>query len=278
MPFPAGAETMASRLHQAKLEGVFTAPAKEEVVMATEYFVQLFKGQITPLLKDQWNTLGFSLEKRIDGGKAFLVLQEKRTEKKGRGFYLFAVERTKDIALMVPHGFKDIYTDEIGMHFAKEGDFMAIAWNTRPRYKINEKGESKQDMAKNSRSYFTAFTRAFARTMRLGKIIQLHGFMKARRKTIEGSSADMIISTGSRVVRPDIVKISNCLQANTPYAVKVYPRDIKELGGTSNSSADILWRLGHQGFIHLSLCRPVREWLRKDRNLRKILIDCLEKY
>lgn len=268
---------MASRLDQAMRGGVFTAPAKAEVARATEYFVQLFKGQMTPTLKDQWNTLGFSLEKRTYDGKLFLVLQEKRTEKKGRGFYLFAAETTKDIAMMVPHGFKDIYTDEIGMQFAREGEFMAIAWNTCPRYKSNEKGESKQDMAKTPQSYFTAFTRAFARTKRLGKIIQLHGFMKARRKTIEGSSADMIISTGSRVVRPDIVKISNCLQDGTPYAVMVYPQDIKELGGTSNISAEILWRLGHQGFIHLSLSRPVREWLRKDRNLRKLLLDCLEK-
>jgi hypothetical protein len=177
---------------------------------------------------------------------------------------------------MVPHGMKDYKTGRIGLRLFQEGGFSAGAWNTAPRYRKGGGARTDWDLAHLEDTFFTAFTRAFARARPAGRLIQVHGFAAEKRDTEAGASADLIVSPGGHALPPGFLALARCLEGSLALAVRVYPLEVRELGGTTNVSGRILRSLGHDGFVHLELAYPVRKRLLRDAPLRRDLIRCLE--
>ncbi len=59
--------------------------------------------------------------------------------------------------------------------------------------------------------------------------------------------------------------------------VKIYPTEVKELGGTTNSQADLMGKQGHDGFLHVEMSLPFRQRLKDEPKLRATMLDGLKK-
>ena len=89
-----------------------------------------------------------SLALRIDVSGPWLVVREEEGAKRGRGFFVFRRNTRADI-LLVPHGFKDEMTRDIGLGLFSQGGFSAAAWNTVPRHYEHNGVRVDADMARH---------------------------------------------------------------------------------------------------------------------------------
>ncbi len=132
-------------------------------------------------------------------------------------------------------------------------------------------------MAHLENTVFQAFGRAFAKQYSTGTIVQLHGFAQGKRKTATGKIADMILSATTRSPSQRVLDIGECLKSQiTGFVVRIYPNEISELGGTTNSNAKDLRERGFNSFRHIELSKPLREELRNDKAVRQKLSTCLQ--
>ncbi len=252
----------------------YQAPSLNELKNAESLFSNLYRGETGAEVKSRWRQLGFEIIEVRIANVAFVLLREQASSRLGRGFFAFVPERESNTVLQAPHSFKDLYTGTIGFRLLTEAGFKAGAWNTAPRF-YTEKGNRRDaDMAHLSDTYFNAFTRAFARHMPNGQLIQLHGFDNAKRRTEQGRAADMIISAANRWPSNTVIEMATCLNTSTKRLVRIFPWDVRELGGTKNKNAAALRGLGHSGFIHLELSKPLRKQLVRDAALRRHLALC----
>jgi hypothetical protein len=284
---------VAELLDQSREGGRFEMPSDTELARSRQLFYRLFKSDLQPDLFEQWKTLGFAYQQIELSGKPYICLYEKDADRRGRGFYLFAKAPTARHVLMMPHGFYDLHTREIGFDLSREGHFAAIVWNTVHRYGA-DKGISRNrgyrhrpdssdptdtwDMARLSRSYFTAFTHAFAGAEPRGCLIQLHGFSQKKRDSRAGRDADMIISNGTRQLSHELRAFSDCLKIGMPGMIRSYPTEVEELGGTQNTIGALLRARGHTGFVHIEMSYPLRVRLKKESALRQVFLQCIDKH
>ncbi len=258
--------------------GEYTAPTRQDIRQAEELFSRLLKRERPETLQDDWLKLGFILEKVLFKEKRYWVLHERPDQKQGRGLFFFSPDSTSNSLLMAPHGQKDVGTGYITFRIFQDNDFAVAAFNTVPRYKDDEGGvRLEYDLGKLPTTYFTALSRAFAATFTEGRVLQLHGFALEKRTSDEGAEAAIILSGGSETVRHDILVLRECLQQIFPEKVLIYPRDVQELGGTTNITGKILRQGGNNGFVHVEMSREIRDRLRKNHSLRQPFGSCLEK-
>jgi len=228
-------------------------------------------------VRQGWEHLGFEVLHAEHGGKSLVVIREKSDARFGRGFYVFRPRSNSTTVLQAPHSFKDENTREILLNLLDDGGFRAAAWNTVPRHYVLNGATVDADMAHLKGTYFLAFSRAFGRQFATGKLVQLHGFAGEKRRTNSGTAADIVISSGSAEVTPAVRDTSKCLQRAGFGDVRVYPTDIRELGGTTNSTGQALRAMGHAGFVHLELSAPTRRSLLDDQASRTQLLHCLKR-
>jgi len=81
-----------------------------------------------------------------------------------------------------------------------EGRWRAAALNTTHRFKSGSEGVD-ADLAHLEESYFQAFTRAWC-LVGGGPLVQLHGYVKEKRKSVQARSADIILSSGVQTAQP----------------------------------------------------------------------------
>lgn len=221
-----------------------------------------------------WQTLGFSLRQYRAGDVVWLLLQQEPGRCSGQGLYLIRMDAAPDLMLQVPHGYFDQYTDDIAAGLLQV-PVRVIAFNTARRHYTRYGSKVDADLAHRSDSLFTALTRAFVRVLPYGRLVQLHGFNPAKRKSAVGRSAAIIVSSGSRMSSMNSMAVTACLQSLLGGSVQLYPRDVRELGGTGNFQGRLLRAHGHDGFVHVELDRKTRERLRTDDQLRGGFGSCL---
>jgi hypothetical protein len=256
----------------------FSGASADELVMAQDVFEQALRGAAlaSPALATAWRRLGFDWFELQEAGGPWWVARERQADCRGRGFYVFSTHPEADTVLQVPHRFKDTGTGLIALKMAHAPPFRALAWNTAPRV-IDADGQSQDaDLAHRWDGYFVALTRAFAATLPQGRLVQLHGFASARRSSAQAANADIIVSAGTRWPSVAARAVSDCLRAQFPDGVRLFPRDVGELGATRNLQGRLLRSLGHNGFVHLELSDALRARLAKAERLRTQLCQCLE--
>lgn len=271
---PGGAQAHApdlpALLGEASREGRFRLPDAGELLMAERLFEAILAGRpdidIVPLA----GALGMHWSE-VPANTALRVLHEASDRREGRGLFAFNRGAERGNVLQVPHSFRDLRTREIGLALFDEGAFRAAAWNTVPRSASGASLKSPADMAHQPASYFSAFTRALARSMQSLRVLQLHGFDATRRK----GAAAAIISNGSRFSDDALRGFARCLERRSGFRSAVFPDEINELGGTRNAQAAIVSRRVGQRFIHLEMDRDLRERLVTDAAVRAGLIACL---
>lgn len=247
----------------------YQTPAPAKIAKATELFTQNFQGNFGRKQLATWKTIGFISDSLTRGPHSYAVIEEEPGKRQQAGFFVFRKGVAKAVVLQAPHRFFDTYTDVIGIQLFEEHPFHAAAWNTTHR--------NYGDLAHENESYFQAFTKAFATYHPQGYLLQIHSFSKKKRKTARGRMADMIISNGTRYPNAKATKLRSCLDRRLPTRFKIflYPKDVTELGATTNTQGRLLRALRHDGFLHMEMSKELRLELKGSAKLRQIIWDCL---
>jgi len=243
------------------------AAGEVKVITATASELQLFKDQLIPAFTgagpSNWQALAMQQVNHAD----FITLQELPTAKQGRGFFAINPTVKNNRLLQAPHADSDLYTGKIVSRLFLTGEFKAAQWNTVKR--------DISDLAHTPNTYWQAFTQFFAEQYPDGKIIQLHGYDEAVRRTAAGEASDMILSAGHKAPPLWVQQTAACLKNAFPKQVSLYPFDVQELGGTTNVQGQLLGSLGHSGFLHIEMSKDMRKELLDNAAQRKLFIKCL---
>ncbi|ETX01207.1 hypothetical protein [Candidatus Entotheonella palauensis] len=274
-PPTARAQDLGRLLEQASIARAYRHVSPGEMLQVEYLFLRVFQGERSTQLRQEWLSLGFNMQLVNDHGTEFVVLYESEGKRYGRGLYAFRQALPYPLALQAPHSFKEYYTRQIVLDMMREGNVAAAAWNTVPRL-IKQYGATiDADLAHQEYSFFKAFSRAFAIHYAHGRILQIHGFAQQKRTTQAGATADMIISSGRQIPTPAVLAAGQCLKQRIAGPVHIYPRDVLELGATTNAIGRALMQLGHSGFVHLEISRGLRERMRNNASMRQSVLQCM---
>ena len=219
--------------------------------------------------------VGFAVEPVSDPFRGARIEEPERDCRGGGSYVLRQEPGAVPLLISAPHRSADRLTGTLTMRFFVEGRAQAAAWNSVPRR--NACGEEGSDIARLRRHPFTAFSTAFARAFPGGRVVQIHGFDKERRRTRAGRTADLILSSGSRTAGPHLKVIAACLRRDLPsLRVALFPDEVRELGATRNAQGIRLRQYGFKGFVHAELSLGLRQHLMRDEALRGHFIACLE--
>ena len=244
----------------------FLVPSAREAEAARAAFgLALAGGQETPD--------GLRVARRLENADV-LVLEESEDQCAGRGLYQLRADAAVPLALVAPHRGADRHTGTIVRDLFEEQDFAAAAWNSAPRRADDICAGG--DVAREETHYITAFSRAFADRYPGGRIVQVHGFERARRETAAARNTDIIVSDGTDEPGERLLDVADCLSTRlAPLRVAVYPYDASELGALTNAQGRALREDGFDGFVHLELAPDLRLRLTRERPLRDTLAACL---
>lgn len=248
--------------------GGYVAPDDEELKLLEALFQRtLQRKEGLSVLKAAWAEHHFDLMTIREENLDFLALRERTEHKTGRGFYLFLAGPAPAVVFQAPHSVFDERTGEIALRLMLEGRAMAAAWSTASR--------SKADLAHTPGTCFQSFTGAVARTYPKGVIVQLHGFDQGKRKSRAAASADLILSGGVDEPAPWVRKLSERFKKSLPGSVKLYPEEVKDLGGTANAQVELLRGLEHDGFAHVEMSFDLRSRMAQELPVRKAFLECV---
>lgn len=259
------------RLANAIRGGDYLPAQPAEVERAEALFLRLAQGAAPAGLAAEARSLALEIESI----GSLLIIREEENAKRGRGFFVFRRDARSDI-LLVPHGFKDEMTRDIGVSLFNQGSFSAAAWNTVPRYYERNGIRVDADMAHLPGTWFTAFALAAARVWPSGQTLQIHGFEQGKRKSAAAAAADLILSNGTRTPGPQLRRQQQCLSSGLAHAIRLYSESFRELGGTTNVQGTALRARGYQGFVHIEMSRSLRLALRDDEATHATLLRCMQ--
>lgn len=257
--------------------GAYQPVSESEAARGQAFFSEMLSGMVADgaRLREDWARLGYELTERT-GKPRWWVLRETQPGCRGQGYYLIRQRTPVLLAVQVPHAFADLHTGGIADGML-DGPADVIAWNTAPRQTQVDGGGGSADLARRTDSLFAALTRSLGRDHPDARIVQIHGFANERRKTAAGSRAAVIVSSGSRWVTSGVDTVARCLARFIDGPVAVFPRDVTELGATTNLHGKILRRLGHEGFVHVEMNLPTRRRLLAEDAWQGRFSACLEK-
>ncbi len=219
-------------------------------------------------LAEQWESIGWQLSELVSEGDRFWVLREKNDAVRGQGFYVVRAGPAQPIIWQSPHSYSDRGTGRLVTQLFVESSAAAAFFNSAHRRAV--------DVAHTDRHAFNAATRAAAGVDRKTIIIQVHGFAQNKRTTLAGLSADFVFSNGGPVPQQWVHRAAVAVQRSLEDArVRLYPSQVRELGGTTNAQVRLLGQLEHDRFLHLEISGPLRARLLADRRDRQRLLDPL---
>ncbi|MEM6706956.1 MAG: hypothetical protein AAF690_29905 [Acidobacteriota bacterium] len=181
----------------------------------------------------------------------------------GRGFFLARGGRSK-LFLQAPHARgDDLETDRIALRLIEILEPRAVALSTVSRRLT--------DLAHETDSYLQEATETFLAQVDGGRILQIHGFSRAKRRTEEGREAEIIVASGQRSATAAARQLAQCLGEQLEVDARVYP-DVGELGALRNVQGRAT-PPGH--FLHVELGRDLRRRLAADDRELAVFAGCL---
>ena len=271
----AGAETLGSARKDARCTE-YEAPGAEELIGAEKLFAAaFFPGTEISALTRLAREIDLEVLPIAGEGDEIIVLREAPHALRGRGFFAFRRKDPRPVAFQAPHSSEDLHTGQLAEQLFLESRAAASAWNTAPR-SATVKGENRlADLAHLPDSLLHAFTRAFAAAYPKGTLLQLHGFDAGRRATRDASGSGVILSDGTKSPPPWVFEAAECLEGALSERVSIFPRDVKELGATTNTQGKVFQDLGHAGFLHVEMDLDLRRRLKETEKLRNAFLRCM---
>jgi hypothetical protein len=254
----------------------YRAPAAANLTLAED----LFRGLLGPeedarRLAGLAGRIGLEIIEVRDGEEDLIAVREPPAARAGRGFYVFRRGPAAPLALQAPHALDDKLTGPLAAKLFRESRARAAAWSTAPRSAAVDGSSETADLARLPESFLASFTRAFADAQPHGIVVQLHGFDGEARRSTASPGWPVIVSGGTRSPSAWLLELAPCLERSLGERVAVFPRDIGELGGTTNAQGKLLRSLGHSGFLHVEMDMEARRKLRDGEDLRRAFTRCL---
>jgi hypothetical protein len=209
----------------------------------------------------------------------FDVLEERLENKRGSGIVVLRKQSQQARTIQVPHSFFDEGTLNIGLVLFLKGSSRLLQVNTAHRYRINldlsprqtiensdsleQFADSKRpissDVAHFSNTFFLAAHHAFVDSVPDTITIQIHGFANS-----SAPNTDIVVSAAKTrtQLQQFVIRLRNELSLNA----KLYPTDIRRLGGTTNIEAKYC-AAKNACFAHLELSQSLRDRLNADTEL-----------
>ncbi len=208
---------------------------------------------------------GFVVEV-IDG---LWVLGEAAGRARGAGAVALRPRPAVEVLVEAPHTFFDIGTLPIARVAFERSRARALLVNTVHRYRAqapasggdDEESSSASDVAHAERSFFLFAHEELTRALPRASAVQFHGFAAAK---APGVAAIVSASTTSGPAAQ--VAAAMRAVAGAPSAVRLFPDEVRILGGTTNVEAAASRRAG-RAFVHVELASDAREQLQRDRAL-----------
>lgn len=252
----------------------FHVPSAREARSAQALFAAAFAGARPSRLQAQAAPLGLEPRALLDlPGE--LVLRETAEACRGQGVYRLRAAAPLPLAIIAPHRGADRHTGTLATLLFEEAPVAAAAWNSAPR-RPSAECPGGGDPTRVETHYLTAFSLAFAVAHPQGRIVQLHGFERAKRQSRAAQLADIIVSEGSEQPGARLLDLADCLSRTLhPLRVAVYPNDTSELGALTNRQGQALRAAGFDGFVHLEMAAELRRRLTREPALRATLMRCL---
>ncbi len=252
--------------------------AKGDFVLPTEEQASAYEGWLSHL--------SYSIDKRrlpvksapdgfrgtfVDGGRVWL-LAEKSKDKRGAGALALRVDEPKDVVVQAPHTFFDQGTLPLALTVFDELEARALMINTihragpigssEERAARVRAGKTEEDLAHQERSYFQLAHRTLVKRWKDTTFVQLHGF---RDEQVPGVSV-IVSAAGTKLDPLPVAKaLNDVLGAG---AARVYPEEVKKLGGTTNVQAQHN-KSKERGFLHLELSTELRKRMERQESLRR---------
>lgn len=216
---------------------------------------------------------GFVLERQRASGGELWLLCERPDAKRGAGAIVLRRGGARELLVEAPHTFFDAGTLPIAVTAFAESRARALLVNTVHRHAsrrgrdARDDGESDDDkdpagsdVAHAAASFFlAAHDEASARAG--APALQLHGFGDS---AVPGASV-VLSAAGTNAKIDDVATaVSSVIDRDR---VRVYPRDVRRLGGTTNVQARSSARAG-RAFVHAELSRTFRDQLLGDPAIR----------
>lgn len=223
--------------------------------------------------------LGFELD---TSGAPLWLAGERTSHKRGAGAFVVRTGPALNWVVQAPHTFFDVGTLEIAVTCFEVLNARALLINTvrrsnsskddlqhEERAEFARSGEADSDLAHAPRSFFSTAHSTFVQAATSYSALQIHGFRDELlpQVSVVVSAAGTNASAGA---------LARHLQAVLgPEAVRLYPSQVKKLGGTRNAQAQLSKASG-SAFIHLELSRTLRNRLKADPEHRHTFAAALK--
>lgn len=256
----------------------YVSPNSSELEVFEGWFRALVEGAEATTAPEGAAPAGFEL----DAADAPLwIAGERVTERRGAGAYMLRAGVASRWVVQAPHTFFDVGTLEIALDCFHALNARALFVNTvrrsnvggealeqEERAELARSGEAGSDLAHAPHSFFTTAHAVLARAAPAYAVLQIHGF---RDELLPGVSA-VVSAAGTNA---SVNALSRQLRAVLgPDAVRLYPSEVRKLGGTRNVQAQLSKREG-AAFIHLELSRTLRQRLRAEPELARTFHEAI---
>jgi hypothetical protein len=253
--------------------GLFRSIPPAEQARIGALFQQAWRGRAEAVEPARWSPVGFLAETAAAAG-GHLRLREPENRIEGRGRYAVRAGARYGVLLQAPHDGDDLLTGEIVRGWFDSHGFAGAAFNSLSRWSVDNLGQP-GDLARRGDTVFAAFAAAFLAEHRNGVVAEIHGFDSDKRTEQAFAAADLVISEGTTNPTEHIYAFRGCLDGLLPGRVLVFPDETLELGGTGNTTAQLVRDSGHGYFLHLELSLPLRQRLVEDTVLARGFAQCL---
>ena len=237
-----------------------------DLVKAEALLTDLFKNGPGEELRTAFSEIGLELS-TVDAKRGVILLRA--SEETGEGLFYFRTAKHEEVMdmLSIPHRFFDMKTAPIGIRMFQQAPYRAAAFNTVHRDEV--------DMAHTPQTLFELFHKVYARVYPQESIYQLHGYSRQKRRSESASAAQIIVSSSSMNPSRKAEELVSNL-ADQEWSAALFPRDVNELGGTTNTTARMLLKSGYKGFIHIEMAPDLRRALASDKVMLKRFGGCLK--
>ncbi|HEY3449393.1 MAG TPA: hypothetical protein VGK67_23770 [Myxococcales bacterium] len=187
---------------------------------------------------------GFELLAGQDAGGEIWIVRELEGHRAGAGFYALRAKGLP-VCIQAPHTFFDEGTGDLALATFAALHASCLCTNTVHRRAL--------DVAHAEQSVFLAATEALLEACKW-PLVQLHGF------AADSQPADVAAVVSEGTQKPNVgVRLQKALRVE-PGRVLLYPRDTKELGGTTNVEGSRARAAGVL-FLHIEMSPTFREKL-----------------
>ena len=258
---------------------------KNNYTKSTQFFSSIFKDTIfqnccSPIKNDcckKWVSQGYSNYNdlfSVSEHKEYIKIQPSQLYPGQPDLYIKPkLSRKQHIYLQIIHQFYDKKTGQIGRLWFESSAIDVLTINNISRNKQTIRGE-KTDLGKLTRTYLTSSTEALLELSEMPLFIQVHGFSNSKRNSAQGKAAEIIISSGSKIVSKHVKRSYDCLR-RSGYKVELFPNTIRELGGTKNTTGMLVNNSNKGYFIHLELNFFIRNRILVSRVDSDTILQCI---